>query len=344
MRSRAHASPENACASSRSVWIELRLIVVIGSGSPPSRFVGIPIGARGLAIGGGSLRDDLDTSRRREALRCHPAASGLSSATARPHWSGDFAACRGASDRCGAGVCSRTLAARRHQGDPRMAKDLKLGLQLGYWQRAARPPTSSSSPRRRSASATTRCGPPRPGARTPSRRWPGSAPTPTRIRLGTAIVQISRAHARPRRPCTPSPSTTSRAGGMILGLGVSGPQVVEGWYGQPFAKPLARTREYVDIIRQVLRARGAGDERRPALPAALHGPGRLGTGQAAAVDHPPAARRPADLPRRRGPEERRHGRGDRRRLAAALLLALPPGGLRRVAGERRSPASRSRSS
>jgi len=35
-------------------------------------------------------------------------------------------------------------------------------------------------------------------------------------------------------------------------LGVSGPQVVEGWYGRPFGKPLARTREYVDIIRQVL--------------------------------------------------------------------------------------------
>src|SRR6478609_9456492 len=43
------------------------------------------------------------------------------------------------------------------------------------------------------------------------------------------------------------------AGGLVvLGMGVSGPQVVEGWYGQPFAKPLARTREVVDIIRQVL--------------------------------------------------------------------------------------------
>jgi F420-dependent oxidoreductase-like protein len=41
-------------------------------------------------------------------------------------------------------------------------------------------------------------------------------------------------------------------GRMILGLGVSGPQVVEGWYGRPFPKPLARTREYIDIIRQVL--------------------------------------------------------------------------------------------
>jgi F420-dependent oxidoreductase-like protein len=44
-------------------------------------------------------------------------------------------------------------------------------------------------------------------------------------------------------------------GRFILGLGVSGPQVVEGWYGQPFAKPLARTREYVDIVRRII-ARG----------------------------------------------------------------------------------------
>ena len=42
-------------------------------------------------------------------------------------------------------------------------------------------------------------------------------------------------------------------GRMVLGLGVSGPQVVEGWYGQPANKPLARTREYVEIIRQALR-------------------------------------------------------------------------------------------
>jgi F420-dependent oxidoreductase-like protein len=41
-------------------------------------------------------------------------------------------------------------------------------------------------------------------------------------------------------------------GRMIIGLGVSGPQVVEGWYGGPFAKPLARTREYISIMRKVI--------------------------------------------------------------------------------------------
>ena len=40
-------------------------------------------------------------------------------------------------------------------------------------------------------------------------------------------------------------------GRVILGLGVSGPQVVEGWYGQPFAKPLARMREYIGVLRDI---------------------------------------------------------------------------------------------
>jgi F420-dependent oxidoreductase-like protein len=45
-------------------------------------------------------------------------------------------------------------------------------------------------------------------------------------------------------------------GRLILGLGVSGPQVVEGWYGQPFAKPLARMREYVGLLRQIWARQG----------------------------------------------------------------------------------------
>src|SRR5205807_791811 len=42
-------------------------------------------------------------------------------------------------------------------------------------------------------------------------------------------------------------------GRFLLGLGLSGPQVVEGWHGQPYGKPLAKTREYVDIVRTILR-------------------------------------------------------------------------------------------
>jgi F420-dependent oxidoreductase-like protein len=72
-----------------------------------------------------------------------------------------------------------------------------------------------------------------------------------RIALGTALMQI------PARP----PTATAMAAATIdvmsggrfrLGLGVSGPQVSEGWYGTPFARPLSRTREYVEIVRMAL--------------------------------------------------------------------------------------------
>ena len=57
-------------------------------------------------------------------------------------------------------------------------------------------------------------------------------------------------------------------GRLILGLGVSGPQVVEGWYGQPFAKPLARMREYIGILRDIWARQGPVTNDGPALPAA----------------------------------------------------------------------------
>jgi F420-dependent oxidoreductase-like protein len=78
--------------------------------------------------------------------------------------------------------------------------------------------------------------------------WWGSSTE--RIRLGTAIVQIS---ARTPAATAMAAMTLDHLSGgrLILGLGVSGPQVVEGWYGQPFAKPLARMREYIGILRDI---------------------------------------------------------------------------------------------
>lgn len=75
------------------------------------------------------------------------------------------------------------------------------------------------------------------------------------LRLGTAIAQMS---ARtPTATAMQALTLDHLSGGrFVLGLGASGPQVVEGWYGQPYRRPLARTREYVEIVRQVLR-RGA---------------------------------------------------------------------------------------
>ncbi|OZM72426.1 LLM class F420-dependent oxidoreductase [Amycolatopsis antarctica] len=79
--------------------------------------------------------------------------------------------------------------------------------------------------------------------------WWGAATS--RITLGTNIVQMS---ARTPTATAMSAMTMDHLSGgrFVLGLGVSGPQVVEGWYGRPYPRPLARTREYVDIVRQVV--------------------------------------------------------------------------------------------
>jgi F420-dependent oxidoreductase-like protein len=68
-------------------------------------------------------------------------------------------------------------------------------------------------------------------------------------------------------------------GRVILGLGVSGPQVVEGWYGRPFAKPLARTREYIDIIRQVMAREAPVTSDGPHYPLPYQGEGAVGLGK-----------------------------------------------------------------
>jgi F420-dependent oxidoreductase-like protein len=72
----------------------------------------------------------------------------------------------------------------------------------------------------------------------------------SQIGLGTAIMQMS---ARtPAATAMAAMTMDHLSGGRFrLGLGVSGPQVVEGWYGQPFPKPLERTREYVSIMRDI---------------------------------------------------------------------------------------------
>jgi len=74
----------------------------------------------------------------------------------------------------------------------------------------------------------------------------------TRIDVGSAVMQIP-ARAPAATAMTAATIDTLSGGRFRLGLGVSGPQVSEGWYGVRFAKPLARTREYVEIVRRVLR-------------------------------------------------------------------------------------------
>jgi F420-dependent oxidoreductase-like protein len=130
-----------------------------------------------------------------------------------------------------------------------MARALKLGLNMGYW--GGGPPAgaleSIQEAERLGFESVWTAEAYGSDALVPLAWWGAST---ERIKLGTAIVQIS---AR-------SPAATAMAamtldhlsgGRLILGLGVSGPQVVEGWYGQPFAKPLARMREYIGILRDI---------------------------------------------------------------------------------------------
>ena len=86
-------------------------------------------------------------------------------------------------------------------------------------------------------------------ALTPLAWWGAST---ERIQLGTGICQLS---ARTPTATAMAAMTMDHLSGgrFILGLGVSGPQVVEGWYGEHYERPLERTREYVEIIRSVLR-------------------------------------------------------------------------------------------
>ena len=72
-----------------------------------------------------------------------------------------------------------------------------------------------------------------------------------RLRVGTAIMQIP---ARTPAMCAMTAMSLAQLSGgrFILGLGASGPQVVEGWHGQPYAKPLSRSREYIAIVRQIM--------------------------------------------------------------------------------------------
>lgn len=72
----------------------------------------------------------------------------------------------------------------------------------------------------------------------------------TRIHLGTAIMQMP---ARTPASTAMTAMTLDQLsnGRMLLGLGLSGPQVVEGWHGTAYGKPLAKTREYVSIVRQI---------------------------------------------------------------------------------------------
>ena len=168
---------------------------------------------------------------------------------------------------------------------------MKLGLQLGYW--GAQPPTNHAE----LVAAAENAGF---DSVFTAEAWGSDAYTPlawwgsstSRVRLGTSVVQLS---ARTPTACAMAALTLDHLSGgrHILGLGVSGPQVVEGWYGQRFGKPLARTREYIDILRQVWAREAPVTSAGPHYPLPISGEGSTGLGKALKpITHP----RRADIP------------------------------------------------
>jgi F420-dependent oxidoreductase-like protein len=131
---------------------------------------------------------------------------------------------------------------------------MKIGLNIGYW--SSGPPSGVvdqiADAERLGFDSIWTAEAYGSDALTPLAWWGAST---TSMRLGTAIMQMS---ARtPTATAMAAVTMDHLSGGrFILGLGASGPQVVEGWYGQPYPKPLARTREYIDIVRQVFAREG----------------------------------------------------------------------------------------
>ena len=73
----------------------------------------------------------------------------------------------------------------------------------------------------------------------------------SKINVGTAIMQMS-ARTPAMAAMTAMTMTAMSGGRFIMGIGPSGPQVIEGWHGEPYGRPLTRTREYIEIIRKIL--------------------------------------------------------------------------------------------
>ena len=134
---------------------------------------------------------------------------------------------------------------------PSNSKNIKLGYNTGYW--GSGPPAGAlegiKEADRLGFDSVWTAEAYGSDALTPLAWWGAHT---ERVRLGTGIVQMS---AR-------TPAATAMAamtidhlsnGRFILGLGASGPQVVEGWYGQAYPKPLTRTREYIGIVRDIIR-------------------------------------------------------------------------------------------
>ena len=112
------------------------------------------------------------------------------------------------------------------------------------------------------------------------------------INFGSAIMQMP---ARTPAMTAMTAATLDLMSGnrFLLGLVLSGPQVVEGWHGLPYGKPLGKTREYVDIVRTILRREGPLEHHGPHYDIPYSGPGATGLGKSLKIIVHPTR---ADIP------------------------------------------------
>jgi F420-dependent oxidoreductase-like protein len=178
-----------------------------------------------------------------------------------------------------------------------MARDLKLGLMLGYWFAGPPPDAEAQVAAAEDLGFDSMWTAEAYGSDcfTPLAWWGARTSS---IKLGTSVCQISG-----RTPATAAMTALTldhlSGGRAILGLGASGPQVVEGWYGEPYPKPLARTREYVEIIRRILARDEPLDFQGQHYQVPNLGEGTMGLGKPLkSITHP----RRADLPIHLGAE------------------------------------------
>jgi F420-dependent oxidoreductase-like protein len=100
-----------------------------------------------------------------------------------------------------------------------------------------------------------------------------------RIRLGTGVIQLAARTPANAAMCAGTVDALAGGNRFIVGLGVSGPQIVEGWYGQPWGRPYYRIRDYVAIMRKIFQREApvAHQGREISLP--YNGPGSSGLGK-----------------------------------------------------------------
>jgi F420-dependent oxidoreductase-like protein len=171
---------------------------------------------------------------------------------------------------------------------------MKLGLQLGYWGAKPVDRFIELAQRAESLGFDIVCTAEAYGADVFTPLAAIAART-ERIRLGTSIMQISA-----RTPTCAAMTAIAldhiSHGRLCLGIGVSGPQVVEGWYGQPFRKPLERTREWLEIFERILAREEPVTFEGQQYQLPYRGPGSVGLGKPLmSITHPLRRRIPVFL-------------------------------------------------